>query len=290
MEAWLSEDTQAGHSFKKKLGTGKGLHYIAGMLQWGKVYGRKTSYRGLYYMPSKVFVAADTPRGSFSSGMVAILDRSSEEEEGMYLICLYKGEDLQWPFRVSSQKVIAIPLAYHDATYDDLLSLEGSWQKYHGGCFRILLQVSKDDAVILPSQLTGIPNLVKAEFKIRCQYGSCCMLFRSDEPSHLIHLGMTGIAVPGLPEPWSQAFSACTMAVAGGLKWSAVSLASASKSQMSDCSTVRQMLSSVRDSLDQVAVSSAVPKSPGIPVDFEVQQHKSRSAKKRRISSGQGGV
>ena len=32
-EAWLSEDTQAGHSFKKKLSTSKGLCYIAGMLQ-----------------------------------------------------------------------------------------------------------------------------------------------------------------------------------------------------------------------------------------------------------------
>ena len=77
MEAWLSEDTQAGHSFKKKLGASKGLHYIAGMLQWGKVYGKETSYRGLYYMLSKVFIAADTPRGTFSSGMAAILDRSS---------------------------------------------------------------------------------------------------------------------------------------------------------------------------------------------------------------------
>ena len=115
------------------------------------------------------------------------------------------------------------------------------------------------------------------------------MLFRSGEPSHLIPLGITGIAVPGLPEPWSQAFSAHTTAVTGGLKQSAVSLASASESQTSDCSTVRQMLSSTRDSLDQVAVSSAVPKSPGIPVDFEVQQPKSRSAKKRRISGGQGG-
>ena len=241
-------------------------------------------------MLSKVFIAADTPRGTFSSGMAAILDRSSKEEEGMYLICLYEGEDLQWPFRVSSQKAIAIPLAYHDVTYDDPLSLEGGWQKYHSRCFHVLLQVSKDDAIILPSQLTGIPNLVKAEFKTRCQYGSCCMLFRSGEPSHLIPLGMTSIAVPGLLEPQSQAFSACTMAVAGGLKWSAVSLASASESQMSDHSTVRWMLSSARDSLDQVAVSSAVPKSPGIPVDFEVQQPKSRSAKKRRISGGQGGV
>ena len=124
-----------------------------------------------------------------------------------------------------------------------------------------MLQVSKEDAVILPSQLTGIPYLVKAKFKTRCQYGSCCMLFSSGEPFHLIPLGMTGIAVPGLPEPWSQAFSAHTMAVAGGLKWSAVSPASASKSQTGDHSTVRRMLSSARDSLDQAAVSSAVPKS-----------------------------
>ena len=109
-EAWLSEDTQAGQSFKKRLGASKGLHYIAGMLQWGKVYGKETSHRGLYYMLSKVFVAADTPRGKFSSGMATILDRSSKEE-GMYLICIYKGEVLQWPFRVSSQKAIAIPLA-----------------------------------------------------------------------------------------------------------------------------------------------------------------------------------
>ena len=48
------------------------------------------------------------------------------------------------------------------------------------------------------------------------------------------------------------------------------------------------MLSSTRESLDQAAVSSAVPKSPGIPVDFEVQQPKSRSAKKR-VSGGPSG-
>ena len=112
------------------------------------------------------------------------------------------------------------------------------------------------------------------------------MLYRSGEPSHLIPLGMTVIAVPGLLEPWSQAFSARTMAVAGGLKRCS---ASASKSQSGDCSTVRRMLSSTRDSLNQAAVSSAVPKSPGIPVDFEVQQPKLRSARKRRISGGQGG-
>ena len=235
-------------------------------------------------MLSKVFVAADTPRGTFLSGMAAILDRSKEEEEGMYLICLYKGEDLQWPFRVSSQKAIAISLAYHDVTYDD--PSEGGWQKYHSRCFHVLFQVSREDAIILPSQLTGIPYLVKAEFKTRHQYGLCCMLFRSGEPSHLIPLSMTSIAVD---ESQSQTFSACTMVVAGGLKQSAASSASASVSQASDHSTVRRMFSSTRDSIDQAAVSSAVPKSPGIPVDFEVQQPKLRSAKKSRISGGQGG-
>ena len=32
---------------------------------------------------------------------------------------------------------------------------------------------------------------------------------------------------------------------------------------------------------------SVVPESPGIPEDFEVQEPKSRSAKKRKISGGQ---
>ena len=102
------------------------------------------------------------------------------------------------------------------------------------------------------------------------------MLFRSSEPSHLIPLSMTGIAMPGPTEPQSQAFSAHTTAIAGGLKQSAASSTSTSEAQM---------LSSTRDSFDQAAVSSAVPKSPGIPVDFEVQQPKLRSAKKR-ISGG----
>ena len=146
---------------------------------------------------------------------------------------------------------IAIPLAYHDVTYDD--PSEGGWQKYHSRCFCILLQVSREDAVILPSQLTGITYVVKAEFQTRHQYGLCCMLFRSGEPSYLIPLGMTGIAVSGLPEPWSQVFSAHTMVIAGGLKQSAAS-SSASESQASDHSTVRRIFSSARDSLDQAAV------------------------------------
>ena len=74
----------------------------------------------------------------------------------MCLICLYEGEDLQWPFKVSSQKATAIPLAYL-ITYDDLS--KGSWRKYHSRCFQVLLQVSKEDAVILQAKLTGTPYL-----------------------------------------------------------------------------------------------------------------------------------
>ena len=46
--------------------------------------------------------------------MAAILEKSSEEEAGMYLIHLYSGEDLQWPFKVVGQGAISIPLAYHN--------------------------------------------------------------------------------------------------------------------------------------------------------------------------------
>ena len=100
------------------------------MLQWGKVYGRETSYVGLYYMLNKVFVAVDTPQGSFDSSMVAILEKSSEEEAGMYLICLYSGEDLQWPFKVVYQRAISIPLDYHD----DASCYEGGWWEYGPCC------------------------------------------------------------------------------------------------------------------------------------------------------------
>ena len=75
-EVWLPDDIQARQFFQNKLSSGKPLHYVAGILQWGKVYGRKTSYVGLYYMLNKVFIAADTPRGSFDNGMAAILDKS----------------------------------------------------------------------------------------------------------------------------------------------------------------------------------------------------------------------
>ena len=75
-EAWLSRDIQTGWSFQNKLGLGRALHYVAGMLQWGKVFGRETSYVGQYHMLNKIFVAADTPQGSFDSGMAGLLDKS----------------------------------------------------------------------------------------------------------------------------------------------------------------------------------------------------------------------
>ena len=61
-EAWLADDIQAGWSFCGTLGDGKALPYVASMLQWGRVYGKETSFVGHYSMLRKVFVAADTPR------------------------------------------------------------------------------------------------------------------------------------------------------------------------------------------------------------------------------------
>ena len=49
------------------------------------------------------------------------------------------------------------------------------------------------------------------------------------------------------------------------------------------------MLTAAKNSFSQASGGLAVPESPGIPEDFKVQQPKSRSAKKRRISGGQSG-
>ena len=77
-------------------------------------------------MLSKVFVAADTAHGSFQSGMAAMVDKSEEEEPGVYLVCLFHGETLQWPLRVTGQRAIPLPTAYHDG-----LDHEDGWQEYH---------------------------------------------------------------------------------------------------------------------------------------------------------------
>ena len=182
------------------MGSGKPLCYVAGMLQWGKVHGRETSYVGLYYMLNKVFLAADTPQGSFDSGMAAILDKSSEEEAGMYLIHLYDGEDTQWPFKVFGQRAIPIPLAYHD----DASGCEGEWWEYHSKCFHVLLQMSGGDHVILLSQLTGIHSLAKVAFKMSWEYGPCCLLFKRGDPSCFVPLGMTNITISGSSALHSQ--------------------------------------------------------------------------------------
>ena len=47
------------------------------------------------------------------------------------------------------------------------------------------------------------------------------------------------------------------------------------------------MFTGAKSSFSQASGGLVVPEGPGIPKDFEVQQSKSRSAKKRRISGGQ---
>ena len=45
-EAWLADDVQAGWSFRSRLGDGKALPYVAGMLQWERVHSKETSFVG----------------------------------------------------------------------------------------------------------------------------------------------------------------------------------------------------------------------------------------------------
>ena len=110
-----------------------------------------------------------------------MLDKSSEEVPGMYLICIYHGETLQWP------------LAYHDDTSD----YEDGWQEYHSKYFCFLLLVPESGHAILPSQLTGISSLAQVVFEVKREYGHCCLLFKMGDPTHFVPLGMTYIGVFG---------------------------------------------------------------------------------------------
>ena len=95
--------------------------------------------------------------------MATMLDKSSEEVPGMYLICLYHGETLQWPFKVTGQRAIPLPIAYHD----DTSSYEDGWWEYHSKCFHLLLLVPESGHAILPSQLTGISGLAQVVFEVK---------------------------------------------------------------------------------------------------------------------------
>ena len=64
-----------------------------------------------------------------------MLDKSSEEVPGMYLVHLYHGETLQWPFKVTGLRAIPLPIAYHD----DTSNYEDGWWEYHSKCFCLLL-------------------------------------------------------------------------------------------------------------------------------------------------------
>ena len=143
--------------------------------------------------------------------MAAILEKSSEEEAGMYLIHLHDG-DLQWPFKVVGQRAIPIPLAYHD----DASGYEGGWREYHSKCFHVLLQMSGGDHVISPSQWTGMCSLAKVVFEMRWEYGPCCLLFKRGDPSHFVPLGMTNITIFGSSAPQSQTSMLQAPAVASG--------------------------------------------------------------------------
>ena len=133
----------------------------------------------------------------------------------------------------------------------------------------------------------GDIQFCQAVFKTKWEYGHCCLLFRMGEPSHFVPLSMINIMVFGPSASQSQTSMVSTSAGTSGSKCSAES--STSRSHASSCSGLIQMLSAASSSFSQAAGTPAVQGSTGIPEDFEVQQPKSRSTKKRRISSGQGG-
>ena len=145
----------------------------------------------------------------------------------------------------------------------------------------------ESDHVFLPSQLMGISSLAKAVFKTKQEYGQCCLLFRMGEPSSFVPLGMTNIRVFGSSASQFQTSMVSASAGTSGSKCTAKS--STSRPQTSGHSGLIRMLSTSSSSFSQAAGTPAVQGSPGIPEDFEVQQPRSRSTKKRRISGGQSG-
>ena len=104
------------------------------------------------------------------------------------------------------------------------------------------------------------------------------------EPSCFVPLGMTNIKVFG-----SSALQSQTSMVLASAGTKCAAASSTSRPQTSSHSGLIWMLSTCSSSFSQAADTPAVQGSPGIPKDFEVQQPKSRSTKKRRISGGQSG-
>ena len=266
--------------FCNRLGDGKALPYIADMLQWEKVHGKETSFVGCYYMLSKVFMAADTSYGTFQSSMATMVDKTEEEESGMYLIWLYHGESLQWPFRVTGTRAIPLPIACHDG-----LDHEDGWWQHHNKCFHILLTVPKNGHVILPSQLTGISGLTQTVFKVEQEYGQCCMLFRIGEPTHVIPLGVTEIRVFGSIVPQSRMGSKSAQVGQGGQK---CPLGSSTPKPQTGGGCSESVRTSTNIPSRTVSSAAAAQGSPGIPEDCEVLQPQTRASKKRRLSGGQG--
>ena len=191
------------------------------------------------------------------------------------------GKIYSGPSKLLDRELFPIPLAYHN----DVSGFEGGWQEYHSKYFHVLLQMSGSSHVILPSWLTGMPSLAKAVFKMRWEYGPCFLLFKSGKPSHFVPSSMTNITVSNSSTPQTQSSMLQIPAVASGSRQSSES--SSSRFQANSHLALTWVFTGARSSFSQASGGSVVPESPGIPEDFEVQQPKSRSAKKRRISGGQ---
>ena len=223
-------------------------------------------------MLSKVFMAGDAPQGSFNNGLAILRSKMEDDQPGMFLIWIYKGETLQWPFRVTSSRAVSLPIVYHDG-----MSYSDGWQPYHSKCFCSLLIVPESGDVILPNELTSLPHYMQVVFKVEREYGPCCMLFKMAQP--------TGIRVFGSllapPRRSSNTLKATPSSlkhpvVSSTPKPSAPSTLNVNRSHSELAKVPTSTVSSVE------VVMPVAHSSPGIPVDFVVLQQGKKSTKKRR--------
>ena len=224
-------------------------------------------------MLSKVFIAGDASHGSFQSGLAALVDKTEDEDAGMYLICLYSGESLQWLFRVSSSRAIPVPVAYYDGS-----SHEDGWWQYHTKCFCSLLIVPESGHVILPSELTGVSGLTQMVFKAEREYGWLCMSFRMGDPTHLTPLNMTRIRVFGSLVPHSGRVVSTSQV---GQSCQKHPIASSTPKPQTSASCFEPARAPARAPTSTVSSAAAAQDSPGLLDDFVLMQPQTRTAKRR---------
>ena len=106
----------------------------------------------------------------------------------MFLVKLYTGKTLQWPFKVAGRTATPLLIVCYDAvTYTD------PWWYYCEYSFKRLLVVPDKNVAILPIELTKLPLFMTVGFNIVREYQGSCLSFRLGTPSQLYPVIMTDV-------------------------------------------------------------------------------------------------